>query len=90
MSHWPIASVPILTFTASPVIYEKKILVLMHHIDRANNDWKGQTEAFFMQKILSGQYFHLLHYLNPLYKKPSEFSKALWSIKVLAKCCLNI
>ena len=61
----------------------------MHHIDRTN-DWKGQIKAFFMQKILSGQYFHLLHYLNPLYKKPSEFSKALWSIKVLAKCCLNI
>ena len=49
----------------------------MHHIDRANNDWKGQIMAFFMQKILSGQYFHLLHYLNSLYKKPSEFSKAL-------------
>ena len=62
----------------------------MHHIDGTNNDWKGQIKTFFMQKILSGQYFHLLHYLNSLYKKPSEFSKALWSIKVLAKCCLNI
>ena len=49
----------------------------MYHIDRANNDWKEKTKAFLMQKILSGQYFHFLHYLNPLYKKPSEFSKAL-------------
>ena len=49
----------------------------MHHIHRANNDFKGQIKAFFMQKILSGQYFDLLHYLNPLYRKPSDFSKAL-------------
>lgn len=55
----------------------KKILALMHNIDRANNDWKEKTKAFLMQKILSDQYFHLLHYLNPLYRKPSEFSKAL-------------
>ena len=46
----------------------------MHHIDRANNDWKGQIKAFLMQKILSGQYFHLLHYLNPLSRKPCDFS----------------
>ena len=79
MSHWPITSVSILTFTASPVIYEKKILVLMHHIDRANNDWKGQTKAFFMQKIFKWSIFSLA----PLFK--STLQKTFWILQSFVK-----
>ena len=41
----------------------------MHHIDRTNNDWKGQIKAFFMQKNFKWSIFSLAPLFNSTLQK---------------------